>query len=111
MLSNARLSPEEKAEVLGYRLLVGVDEAASLMSFEIAEQCPTALSDTNVLQFVIELFVFYMYMLDRLALEYLAINECSRFEKHLVTVVTNGIITTLNWNLSTGSFIASLEDT
>jgi hypothetical protein len=111
MVFKARLTPEEKAEVLGQRLLLGVDEAASLISCEIAEQCPAAFSDTNVLQFMIELFVFYMYILDRLALECLGINERSRFEDHLVTVVSEGIITTLNRNLSSGEFIASLKDT
>ena len=111
MLPKARLSPEEKAEVLGRRLLGGVDEAASSISFQIAEQCPAGLSDANVLQFLIELFVFYMHFLDRLALECLDGDESSRFEVHLVTVVTGGIISALNRSLSSAEFVACLKDT
>jgi hypothetical protein len=111
ILPKERLSPEEKAEVLGQRLLVSVDEAASLISFQIAEQCPAALSDANVLQFFIELFVFYMHFLDRLALECLDRDESSRFAGHLVTVVTDGIITTLNKSLPSADFVTCLKHT
>jgi hypothetical protein len=111
MLCNERLSPEEKAEVLGRRLLGGVDEAASVISFQIAEQCPAGLSDINVLQFFIELFVFYMYLLDRLAFECLDGEESSRFESRLVTVVTDGIVTGFNKSLSSAEFVSRLKDT
>jgi hypothetical protein len=111
ILSNDRLSPEEKAEVLGQRLLVSVDEAASLISFQIAEQCPAGLNDANLLQFFIELFVFYMYFLDRLALECLDRDESSRFECHLVTVVTDGIVAALNKSLSSAEFVTCLKHT
>jgi hypothetical protein len=110
-LSKDRLSPEEKAEVLGQRLLVSVDEAASLISFQIAEQCPAGLSDANVLQFLIELFVFYMLFLDRLALECLDCDESNRFECHLVAVVSDGIITALNKGLSSAEFATCLKRT
>src|SRR3979490_1719328 len=111
MLCNERLSPEEKAEVLGRRLLGGVDEAASSISFQVAEQCPAGLSDSNVLQFFIELFVFYMHFLDRLGLECLDGEESSRFEVRLVTVITDGIVTGFNKNLSSAEFVARLKDT
>jgi hypothetical protein len=106
-----KVSPEEKAEVLGRRLICGVDEAASLISFQIAEQCPAGLSDANVLQFFIELFVFYMQFLDRLALECLDDEERSRFEDHLVAVVTDGIVRGFNKGLSSAEFVARLKDT
>ena len=111
MLCKDRLSPEEKAEVLGRRLLGGVDEAASLISHQISEQCPAGLNDTNVLQFFIELFVFYMYFLDRLALDCLDDEESSRFEGRLVTVVTDGIVTGFNKSLSSAEFVTRLKDT
>jgi hypothetical protein len=97
--------------VLGHRLLVSVDEAASLIFFQIAEQCPAGLNDANLRQFFIELFVFYMYFLDRLALECLDRDESSRFECHLVTVVTDGIITALNKSLSSTAFVTCLKHT
>ena len=111
MLCKDRVSPEEKAEVLGRRLVGGVDEAASLISSEIAEQCPAGLSDANVLQFFIELFVFYMQFLDRLALECLDGEERARFEDHLVAVVTDEIVRGFNKNLSSAEFVARLKDT
>jgi hypothetical protein len=111
MLSKDRLSPEEKAEVLGQRLIVTVDEAASLISFQIAEQLPAGLSDANVLQFFTELFVFYMHFLDRLALECLDPDESRRFECHLFTVVTNGIIGALNESLPSMDFVTCLKHT
>jgi hypothetical protein len=111
MLCKDRLSPEEKAEVLGRRLLGGVDEAASSISFHVAEQCPAGLSDANVLEFFIELFVFYMHILERLAVECLDCDESSRFEGHLITVITEGIVTGFNKNLSSVEFIARLKDT
>jgi hypothetical protein len=110
-LCKDRVSPEEKAEILGRRLIDGVDEAASLISFEIAEQCPAGLSDANILQFFIELFVFYMQFLDRLALECLDAEDRSRFEDHLVTVVTDGIVRGFNKNLSSAEFVARLKAT
>ena len=111
MLCQNKLSPEEKAEVLGRRLLGGVDEAASSLSYQIAEQFPAGLSDANVLQFFIELFVFYMHFLDRLALECLDSDGSSRFEGHLVAVVTGGIVTGFNKNLCSSDFIARLTET
>jgi len=110
-LCKERLSPEEKAEVIGRKLLGGVDEAASLLSHQIAEQCPAGLSDTNVLQLFIELFVFYMYFLDRLALDCLDGEESRRFEGRLVTVITDGILTGFNKSLSSAEFVARLKDT
>ena len=97
--------------MLGRRLLGGVDEAASLISHQISEQCPAGLNDTNVLQFFIELFVFYMYFLDRLALDCLDDEESSRFEGRLVTVVTDGIVTGFNKSLSSAEFVTRLKDT
>jgi hypothetical protein len=69
------------------------------------------LSDANILQFFIEMFVFYMHFLDQLAHKCLDGEESSRFEGHLVTVVTNGVITGLNKSLSSAEFVARLKDT
>lgn len=102
-----------KAELLGERLLGGVPEIASFLLTELHKIQPgIGFRDENgPKRFWIELFVFYMYILDRLAFLHLGAEKRDIFSDRLIVVVMNGLVVDLNKELSAVDFVAEMRDT
>jgi hypothetical protein len=87
-----KLSPEQKAELLGERLRGEVPAIASALLSRLDEDYGIKRGDVDVRQFVIELFVFYMHILDRMALGILGVDGQNLFVDRLIVVLVCGIL-------------------
>jgi hypothetical protein len=103
----------DKAELLGERLLGGVPEIASFLLTELDKIQPgIGFRDENGPErFWIELFVFYMHILDRLAFLHLGAEKKDIFSNRLIVVVMNGLVINLNKELFALDFVAEMRDT
>lgn len=110
MFWNKRASPEQKAEALGEILLEYVPETASLLISRVRQHKPN-VDEVDAFRLLLELFVFYMHILDRLAFRELGPQQKPVFGDRLIITVANGITTRLHHDLSSVNIIAELRDT
>jgi hypothetical protein len=107
-----KLSPEQKAELLGERLRGEVPAIASALLSRLDEDYGIKRGDVDVRQFVIELFVFYMHILDRMALGILGVDGQNLFVDRLIVVLVCGILSDPGESKNDSvDFIAQLHDT
>ena len=105
------MSPEEKADLLGERLLGAVPEVARFLLEGVGGETVVRLSDKNLQQLLIELFVFYMHLLDRMALAELGVDGREIFCDRLIVNVANSLVLRLHKSISSVDFVATFKDT
>lgn len=110
MFWNKTVSPEAKAERLGQCLIEGVPPIASFLLTRLREQRGIRPTREQCQQFLLELFVIYMHLLDRMAFGSLGVEGRERFTNRLIVVVSNGVMTALNSNVSAVDVIARFRD-
>ncbi|MEK7404255.1 MAG: hypothetical protein AAB225_04030 [Acidobacteriota bacterium] len=104
-------STEDKADAIGERLLGAVPEMANIMLSELGDKYSIHLNDDQTERFLIELFVFYMHLLDRMAFARLGPAGREAFGDRLVAVVAHGLMDSLDRSISSVDFVARLRDT
>jgi hypothetical protein len=90
MFSKKKKTPAEKAEVLGRQLVGAIPEISSRL-FDTVDESIKSDPDGVDVQFLIEVSVFYMHLLNRIAFKELQPSERDVFVHHLVDTVVDGI--------------------
>jgi hypothetical protein len=91
MFWKKRLTTEQKADLLGERLLGAVPEVASFILSKLDDTPSVQVTERNREQLLIELFVFYMHILDRMAFRHLGPSGRDVFAERLANIVAAAI--------------------
>ncbi len=78
---------QEKANILGARLVGGATEAASIILEEMGKRYNVVLCEETAPLFIIEVMVFYMHLVDRLAFTHLGVAKREAFADRFVETV------------------------
>ena len=106
-----RKSEIEKADLLGERLVGGATEAASFIMEELGKRFNVGFRDRSwAPQFVIEVIVFYMHLVDRLAFAHLGLGGREKFADQFEIAVMKEVLRDLNPELSADDFGGKLRD-
>lgn len=101
----------EKADLLGERLVGGATEAASIIMEELGKRYNIVLCDENTAPlFIIEVMVFYMHLVDRLAFSHLGAAGREAFADRFVETVLKESLKDLA-TIPDCDFAKSLRDT
>jgi hypothetical protein len=111
MFWNRKPSPEKKAELLGGALLEYVPDTTKWLLSLVHDELNANPDDAVALKVLLELFVFYMHILDRMAFNALGAQQKTLFNERLIVIVANGITTQLHHDLSAVETVAKLRDT
>ena len=102
----------ERADLLGERLVGGATETARVFMEELGERFSTGLRNSNSTpQFIIEVIVFYMHLVDRLAFAHLGFMKREQFMDRLIVAVVKEVLRGLSRELSADDFGTMLRDT
>ena len=100
----------EKADLLGIRLGGGATETASVILEELGKRFNERLSDRdNASQFIIEVIVFYMHLVDRFAFAHFGATKRALFGDRFVIAVAKSVrleLSTVRWTPSFGQNFA-----
>ena len=103
MFFKKKKTPAEKAELLGRQLVGAIPEISNRMLAKVHESCQVDRNGMEV-QFLIEVFVFYMHLLNRMAFNELQQSGRDAFADCLVDTVLGGIGQGLHEPISSGDF-------
>ncbi len=107
-----RQSETEKGGLLGERLLGAAPETASIIIEELTKRFGIGLKEpTSAKWFLIETFVFYMHLIDRLAFRHFGAAKREIFAESLIAAVMSGVSGGLNKDLSAVDLVAEMRDT
>ena len=107
-----RKSETEKADLLGERLVGSATETASFIMEELGKRFNVGFRDRSwVPQFIIEVIVFYMHLVDRLAFAHLGLGGREKFADQFEIAVVKEVLRELNPELSADDFGGKLRDT
>ena len=102
----------EKANLFGERLVGGTTETATFITEELGKRFGVGFRNENsVKQFLIEVVVFSMHLIDRLAFTHLGAAKREVFADRFVITVTKEIRRSLSKEISAGEFSKALRDT
>lgn len=102
----------EKANLLGERLVGGATEAAIIIGKELGKSFNIGFRDSNAApQFIIEVIVFYMHLVDRLAFAHLGAAKQETFGDRFVVAVEKEVLRELCEEVSADDFAQALRDT
>jgi hypothetical protein len=102
----------EKADLLGERLVGGATETASLIVEKLGQGNNIEFRDDSTApQFIIEVIVFYMHLVDRLALAHFGAAKREIFGNRFVETVFKTFLKGMNRELPTDHFGRALLDT
>jgi hypothetical protein len=103
----------EKADLLGARLRGAIPEAASFIGDRVAGVQPDIgfKNSNGSIQLLIELYVFYLHILDRLSFLHLGPDKRDLFMSKLLVALTTGVVNDLDKSLSAVEFVAGMKDT
>jgi hypothetical protein len=102
----------EKADLLGERLVGGATESVAIVMEELGKRFDVGFRDRNTVpQFIIELIVFYMHLVDRLALAHLGAAKRQVFGDRFIVAVVKEMLRELSKEISADDFGKALRDT
>lgn len=102
----------EKADLLGESLVGGATEAATLIMEELGKRFSVRFRQADSAeQFVIEVIVFYMHMIDLLAFRYLGPQDRQLFAERFIVAVIKEFLRSLSRDVSFAEFADQLKDT
>jgi hypothetical protein len=102
----------EKADLLGERVVSGATEAATIITAEMGKRYNIGFRDCNgAQQFLIEVIVFYMHLVDVFALGILGLEKREIFGDRLIVAVIKELLQVLSREVSTDDFGKALLDT
>jgi hypothetical protein len=102
----------EKADFLGASLVGGAREAAIMLTEEFGARYNIGFRESgSAPQFIIELIVFHMHLIDRLAFANLGVGMHEAFGDRLVAAVLKEALRGLNKGISADGFCHALRDT
>jgi hypothetical protein len=102
----------EKADLLGDRLVIGALATCSSIMEQLNKDYDIRLRDKEVApQFIIEVAVFYMHLLDRLAFAHLGPERREVFTDRLIVAIVKVILAELSKETSADDFCIALRDT
>ena len=107
----AKRTEIEKADLLGESLVGGASEAATLIVEDLRKRFAVGLREaSSSQQFVIEIVVFYMHMVDRLAFQYLGPYRREVFADRLNIAVIKEFLCSRNKEVDAAEFAEHLKD-
>jgi hypothetical protein len=112
--SNAffRTTEVEKADLLGERLVGGATETTTIIMEEMGKRYNVGFRDGNgAQQFVIEVIVFYMHLVDVFAFGILGLEKREVFGDRLIVAVVKELLRVLSRDISADDFGKALRDT
>ena len=102
----------EKADLLGGGLVGGATETASVIVEELGKRYNIGFRDGSIApQFIIEVIVFYMHLVDRLALAHFGVEKREVFGDRLIVAIVKEILRELGKDVSADDFGKALRDT
>jgi len=102
----------EKADLLGERLVGGAVEAARVIAAELGKRYNVGFRDgSTALQFIIEVIVFYMHLVDRMAFAHFGAAKRETFGDRFVVAVVREMVRELSKDLSPDECGQTLGDT
>jgi hypothetical protein len=102
----------ERADLLGERLVGGATETASIILEEMGKRYNVRLRDADAApQFIIEVIVFFMHLVDRMAFGILGWEKREIFGDRLQVAVTKEILAELSKDISADDFGEALRET
>jgi hypothetical protein len=101
----------EKADLLGEQLVGGATEIATMIVEEVAKVSPVTFRDGSALQFAVEIIVFYMHLVDRMAFAHLLPAERKIFGDRFIVAVVKETLRELSRDVSADDFGDVLRDT
>lgn len=111
-LNSVMFSEKQKADLLGERLVGGATETAAIITEELGKRFNVGFRDGNgAPQFIIEVIVFYMHLVDRLAFAHLGAARCEAFGDRFVVAVVKEVLRELDKEVPADDFGQALRDT
>ncbi len=108
----ARKTEIEKADLLGECLVGGATETATIIMEELGKRFGVGFRDGNVApQFLVEVIVFYMHLIDRLAFVHLGVEKREVFGDRFIVAVVKELLRELSREVSADEFGRTLRDT
>ncbi len=106
-----RKTEVDKADLLGERLVGGATEIAATIMDELGKRFSVGYRDrTRVLDFIIEVIVFYMHLVDRLAFAYLGAVRRQVFADRIILVIMKEVLAGLSKEISADHFSSTLRE-
>ncbi len=102
----------EKADVLGERLVGGAGEVVAFIIEQLRTRFGVGLRDiSSAPQITIEVIVFYMHLVDRLALAHLGVEKREAFVDRFIVAVVKEVSRELAKQVSADDFVPALRET
>jgi len=102
----------EKAELLGERLVGGATESASFIAEDLSKRYNIGFRDSHAVpQFIIEVIVFYMHLVDRLAFLHFGPAKREAFGDRFIVTVVKEFLQQMSRELSADALGTALRDT
>jgi hypothetical protein len=102
----------EKADLLGESLFGGATETSSFIMEELGKRYNIGFRDEHsAQQFLIEVIVFYMHLVDRLAFAHLGAAKRQVFGDRFIVAVVKEVLRQLSKEISADDFGGLLRDT
>jgi hypothetical protein len=111
-MQQLQLTENEKADLLGERLVKAVGKSGCLIIEELAKTCRVCIRDkSRVPQWVVELAVYYMHFVHRLAFVHLGRESGESFCGRFNEAVKRALLRTPSPGISSGDLAELLHDT